>query len=980
MARGVQETVAGVDEPEHRGHDVFVSYARADREVVVALTEGLGSRGKRAWVDLEDIPPSAEWMAEIEEAIESADGYLVVVSPDLARSKVCSEEFEHARSAGKRIVPVQVRPTDPESVPEALSSLNWIDATNGLIDSALDRVVQALETDLEHVKTHTRLLVRTGEWEVSGDRSLLLRGQDLNQAEAWLATSGGKEPAPTAAQGGYVLASRKAAARRQRTTVSAVAIGLVLALVLAVVAVIQRGEAQDQRREADAQRVVAEEQAAVANSRALAAQALVHMDRDLDLAVLLSLEAYRTAPSEEAIDVLHIAAQRSSMIQRTLAGGDTDAAFGQKSRSVAAFSPDGELIASSDAGGGVVIRSAGSGDVVAGPIGGGPASVFAIAFSPSGEQLATGGDGGKVAQWDPRTGVEVADPVQVDDPISSLAFSPDGRVLAVGTREGMVTLLSAAEGTTLAGPTKFQGIGGLTGQFKTISGLAFSPDGEHLAVGVEQGVLFLAPADSLRVAKQLETKNAHALWSPEFSPDGRTLAAGVLNAKNGVDGSVLLWDVASLRLLQRLEGHTDQVFDVSYSSDGRVLASSGADDTVRLWDLTTGEQIGEPLLGHSNDVHALSFDPTGTDLVSAGADASVIVWDTASRLFGGGGPVNVVAFASDGEVMLSTEPFSYAEPLPPDPNFPGGGGDLLRWDTTTWTRMGAAISGEYVEGLAVGTDGTWLIGTTIDGRIVRWPADGGSTVGEPLMSVDDVLFGLVALSPDGHEIAVGGFDALHLLDPATGEALRGPLPGYGNLVYGIAFSPDGRFLATGDWEGRVRLWDTSTWSPVDDPLAEGLQQVYAVTFDPTGTLLAASGFDGSVIVWDTSTWERVRELTIDDATLSLAFSPDGKVLAVGTEAGEVHLIDILSGDRIGGPIPGQRDWVNSVAFSPDGGTVVAGSQDGSMSLIASTAWTDDVAAIAERLCDVAGRGMTEAEWDEFVDYKPYSSGCPRLSD
>src|ERR671934_173181 len=87
-----------------RGHDVFVSYSRADRQAVLSLTQALAERGKRAWVDLEDIPPSAEWMAEIRGAIESVDAYLVVISPELARSKVCATELEHAKDAGKRIV------------------------------------------------------------------------------------------------------------------------------------------------------------------------------------------------------------------------------------------------------------------------------------------------------------------------------------------------------------------------------------------------------------------------------------------------------------------------------------------------------------------------------------------------------------------------------------------------------------------------------------------------------------------------------------------------------------------------------------------------------------------------------------------------------------------------------------------------------------------------------------------------------------
>ena len=136
------EPEAPVSEPA-RGHDVFVSYSRADRAAVASLTKALADRGKRAWVDLEDIPPSAEWMAEIRSAIESSDAYLVVISPDLARSTVCSEELEHARSAGKRILPVLVRPTEPTSVPQALAALNWVDATGGISEPVTDRVIQA---------------------------------------------------------------------------------------------------------------------------------------------------------------------------------------------------------------------------------------------------------------------------------------------------------------------------------------------------------------------------------------------------------------------------------------------------------------------------------------------------------------------------------------------------------------------------------------------------------------------------------------------------------------------------------------------------------------------------------------------------------------------------------------------------------------------------------------------------------------------
>src|SRR3990172_2643995 len=252
-----------VPEPA-RGHDVFVSYSRADRQRVIELTRALAARGKRTWVDLEDIPPSAEWMTEIRSAIESSDGYLVVISPSLAGSQVCAEELEHARSGGKRIVPVLVRPTDPSSVPPALAALNWIDATGGAIEESAEAVVQALQTDLDHVKAHTRLLVRATEWDGRREpRSLLLRGEDLKEAEALLVAAQGKEPAPTPVQARFVQASRSGATRRQR---SAVAIAVVVALVAATLGVFawqQRGEAIDQRAEAVAQRAEAQEQAAI---------------------------------------------------------------------------------------------------------------------------------------------------------------------------------------------------------------------------------------------------------------------------------------------------------------------------------------------------------------------------------------------------------------------------------------------------------------------------------------------------------------------------------------------------------------------------------------------------------------------------------------------------------------------------------------------------------------------------------------------
>ena len=148
------------------------------------------------------------------------------------------------------------------------------------------------------MREHTRWGLRAEEWERRGeDRSLLARGSDLDQAEAFLGGGGGKEPQPTELQGRYVLASRRAATRRQRQLVTGVSMALVVSLVLGVLALLQRNTAVEQRHEAESQRHEAETERAAATSRALAANAFLNLPTDPELSLLLGLEAAKASPT-----------------------------------------------------------------------------------------------------------------------------------------------------------------------------------------------------------------------------------------------------------------------------------------------------------------------------------------------------------------------------------------------------------------------------------------------------------------------------------------------------------------------------------------------------------------------------------------------------------------------------------------------------------------------------------------------------------
>lgn len=190
--------------------DVFISYSRHDRDFVRKLHEHLQRAKRDVWVDWEDIPPSAEWLREIEQAIEAADTFIFVLTPDSLSSKTCSHEVEYASKYSKRIVPVVARDATA-GVPEVVARLNWLffrPADD--FGASFDALLKTVDTDLAWVKAHSRLLVRAREWETRNkDVSYLLVGTDLEEAEHLLSDTREREPAPTPLQVAYVAASRQ---------------------------------------------------------------------------------------------------------------------------------------------------------------------------------------------------------------------------------------------------------------------------------------------------------------------------------------------------------------------------------------------------------------------------------------------------------------------------------------------------------------------------------------------------------------------------------------------------------------------------------------------------------------------------------------------------------------------------------------------------------------------------------------------------
>ncbi|QZZ18992.1 TIR domain-containing protein [Leptothermofonsia sichuanensis E412] len=235
--------------PETSPNDVFISYSRKDKEFVQQLDAAFRSLGRDPWIDWDDIQPSEDWWQAIETGIEGADTFLFVLSPDSIASQVCQQEIEHAVRHNKRLLPLVWREGfSPQQVHPALSRHNWLFFRQEEdFSQAFQRLVKTLDTDLNHVRAHTRLLVRAIEWERKAcNESFLLRGTDLEEAEDWLGQSSGKDPQPTSLQQQYIAASRKfetahqkAEMRRQRLFTTGIGVFALLAMAAAATAFTQ---------------------------------------------------------------------------------------------------------------------------------------------------------------------------------------------------------------------------------------------------------------------------------------------------------------------------------------------------------------------------------------------------------------------------------------------------------------------------------------------------------------------------------------------------------------------------------------------------------------------------------------------------------------------------------------------------------------------------------------------------------------------
>jgi WD40 repeat protein len=408
--------------------------------------------------------------------------------------------------------------------------------------------------------------------------------------------------------------------------------------------------------------------------------------------------------------------------------------------------------------------------------------------------------------------------------------------------------------------------------------------------------------------------HSDGIFSVAYSPDGKRIVTG------SFDKTAKVWDVVTGREILTLKGNTLKVLSVIFSPDGKRIVTAGEDTNAKVWDAQTGREL-LTLKGHSDPIFSVAYSPDGKRIATGSGqydkeskDKTVRIWDAATgqellTLKGHSETVFSVAFSPDGKRIAT-----------------GSRDKTARvWDAATGREL-LTFKGhsDVVSACAFSLDGKRIVTASDDRTEKVWDTQSGRVM-ITLEGQGD--FTTIAYSPDGTHIAGGSADGIiKVWDAQTGKTVL-TLKGHTQNVFSVAYSPDSKHIVSGSWDKTAKIWDAQ--SGRESLTVKGHPgSVDSIARSRDGRRIAVRSKDNAVVVYDAETGRN--RVTLKGHThyvTSIAFSPDGKRIVTGSWDKTAKVWDAQSGRELL-TLEGHIWYVVFVAYSADGKHILTGGDDG----------------------------------------------------